>query len=550
MRSVASARRCSRFVVDDADRTVRRHVHAINDAAQVWAVVQRGLKPELARRRLKTFGVLKDKIRTQPSPRVVKKLVTLSRVLHQSGEFWLLLHHRIPRRRQHVPAGGGGALRCGKIEEVLQHGVNQRSERGGTRRGLGNSVNRPQPKHERTLCEVIRAGWGQAGWCGHAASLGESTDSARSDYREAMPQQRTRGLVIGRLLGAPVIVQPSTLLMLALLSYLFASAAGETTKRTLSIGFILAVSLVASVFLHEVAHAIAARAFGRRVTEIVLTLWGGHTSFESKNLTPVVNGVTAAAGPLMNLLIALAARGVLLLADPSGLTGVLISYIAWANVLLAVFNVLPGIPMDGGRILESLVWRLSGNRNRGMHVAAWGGRVVAVGVVAYALGTPIARGQNPSYVDVFAGVLVFSILWPSASAALRYSKVMMKRDVLSVATVMRPAVAVAYTVTVADAREAAAGVTDVVVLGADGAPAGRFEVAATDVVPEALRSTTPLQAVTVPLPRGAHVDADATADVLLAHVRQWWGKTDALVALRADAVAGIVRLADVTAALE
>lgn len=338
--------------------------------------------------------------------------------------------------------------------------------------------------------------------------------------------------------------------MLALLSYLFASAAGETTKRTLSIGFVLAVSLVGSVFLHEVAHAIAARAFRRKVTEIVLTLWGGHTSFESKNLTPVVNGVTAAAGPLMNLFIALGARGALVFVEPDGLPGMLISYIAWANVLLAVFNVLPGIPMDGGRILESIVWRMSGDRNRGMKVAAWGGRVVSVGVLAYALGAPIARGQNPTFVDVFAGVLVFAILWPAASAALRFSRVMMKREALSVATVMRPAVAVPYTAMVAEAREAAAGVGDVVVVGADGSPAGRFEVVATDVVPESLRATTALQAVTTPLPRGAHVDADGGSDVLLAQVRQWWGKTDALVALREDVVVGIVRLADVTAALE
>ncbi len=338
--------------------------------------------------------------------------------------------------------------------------------------------------------------------------------------------------------------------MLALLSYLFASAAGETTKRTLSIGFVLAVSLVGSVFLHEVAHAIAARAFRRKVTEIVLTLWGGHTSFESRNLTPVVNGVTAAAGPLMNLLIALGARGALVFVDPNGLPGMLISYIAWANVLLAVFNVLPGIPMDGGRILESIVWRMSGDRNRGMKVAAWGGRIVSVGVLAYALGAPIARGHNPTFVDVFAGVLVFAILWPAASAALRFSRVMMKREALSVATVMRPAVAVPYTAMVAEAREAAVGVGDVVVVGADGSPAGRFEVVATDVVPESLRATTPLQAVTTPLPRGAHVDADGGSEVLLAQVRQWWGKTDALIALREDVVVGIVRLADVTAALE
>lgn len=357
-------------------------------------------------------------------------------------------------------------------------------------------------------------------------------------------------MVLGRIFGAPVVVQPSTLLMVALLSYLFASAAGETTRRTLSIGFILALSLVASVFLHEVAHAIAARAFKRRVSEIVLTLWGGHTSFESKDLTPLVNGVTALAGPAMNILLAVMARIALIFTGPDGLTGMVVAYVAWANVLLAVFNVLPGIPMDGGRVLESLVWGVSGNRNLGTRVAAWGGRVVAVGVVVYALGAPFLSGGTPGIVDALAAVLVFSILWPAASAALKFSELMMKRDALTVASVMRPAVAVPYTVTVAHARQSAGGVKDVVVLGADDAPAGRFDMAATEQVPADLRDSTSLQAVTTPLPRGAHIDAHGGTELLLAQLREWWGRTDALVVFDEGTIVGIVRLVDVTAALE
>ncbi len=203
-----------------------------------------------------------------------------------------------------------------------------------------------------------------------------------------MEERRTKGILVGRILGAHVIVQPSTLVMLALLAYIFASASGETTTRTLSIGAPLAVALMGSVLLHEIAHAIAARLFGRSVKEIVLTLWGGHTSFESSDMTPTVNGVTAAAGPAMNLVIAGAASASIAVTDLGGLAGDLVSYIVWANLLLAAFNLLPGIPMDGGRVLESVVWALTRSQHRGTVVAAWGGRAVAVGVVVYSIASP------------------------------------------------------------------------------------------------------------------------------------------------------------------
>lgn len=364
-----------------------------------------------------------------------------------------------------------------------------------------------------------------------------------------MAERRTRGLVLGKILGAPVIVQPSTILMLVLLAYVFASSGGAATRRTFAIGVILAFALVCSVLLHEVAHAIAARAFGRRVSEIVLTLWGGHTSFDSANLTPAVSGVTAAAGPAMNLLIAGAARGGLAVAGDEGLMGLVLAYLAWANVALAVFNILPGIPMDGGRVLEAFVWRATGSQFVGTRVAAWGGRVVALALVGYVLGWPYLHGDTPRLFDVMAGGLVFSILWPSASAALRYSSAMMKRDSVTVASVMRAAVAVPYTATVAEAQQTAEGAAEVVVIGADGAPAGRFEVASIGEVPEELRASTSLQAVTLPLPRGAHIDASGDAEEMVARLREWWGRTDALVALDGDQIVGTVRLVDVTAAL-
>ncbi|WP_291382382.1 site-2 protease family protein [Demequina sp.] len=367
-----------------------------------------------------------------------------------------------------------------------------------------------------------------------------------------MEERRTRGLVVGRVLGAQVIVQPSTLLMLALLSYVFASASGETTASTLSIGVLLAVALMGSVLLHEFAHAIAARSFGRTVKEIVLTLWGGHTSFESHDMTPTVNGVTAAAGPAMNLVIAGAASATMAFTQLGGVAGAVVSYVAWANVLLAVFNLLPGIPMDGGRVLESVVWAITRNRNRGTVVAAWGGRVVAVGVVVYSIAGPLLSGGRPSLTSVVIAVLVFSILWPAASAALAFSSTMLRRDGVDVAGLMRAAVAVPYTYSVHEALGAAAtaGVEEVVVLGADDAPAGRFPVEQAQAVPESARLTTSLQSVTTPVPRGSEIPAGAASDVMIPALREWWGKSDVWVVRDGKAVVGIVRLVDVLAALK
>ncbi|MCB2413921.1 site-2 protease family protein [Demequina sp. TTPB684] len=367
-----------------------------------------------------------------------------------------------------------------------------------------------------------------------------------------MEERRTRGILVGRILGAQVIVQPSTLLMLALLAYVFASASGETTARTLSVGAMLAVALMGSVLLHEIAHAIAARLFGRSVNEIVLTLWGGHTSFESSEMTPTVNGVTAAAGPAMNLVIAGVAGATMAATELGGVAGSLVSYIVWANLLLAVFNLLPGIPMDGGRVLESVVWAITRNRHRGTVVAAWGGRVVAVGVVVYSIAGPLLSGERPSLTSVVIAVLIFSILWPAASAALAFSATMLRRDGVNAKSLMRDAVAVPYTVSVQEALDAAsaAGAVEVVVLGADDAPAARFPLEQAEAVPAPARATASLESVTTPVPRGAEIPAGAAAEVMIPALREWWGKTDVWVVRDGQDVVGIVRLVDVLAALK
>lgn len=368
---------------------------------------------------------------------------------------------------------------------------------------------------------------------------------------------------MGRIFGARIVIQPATLLMLAIFAYIIGTRGGaELNRESFTEGLMLAVLLVLSVFIHELAHAATAKGLGRDVHEVVLTLWGGHTSFDARGLTPLVSGLTAAAGPLANLVLggagwAILASGALETMGLPFFDGALsvqglVVYLVWANMLLAVFNALPGIPLDGGRVLEAIVWRATGNRLRGLVVAAWGGRVVAVIAVVVIVGLPLTQGMAPSLWNVMVGMLLFVAIWPAATAALRGAHTLDRREGVTAGSLMVSAVPIQFDATVAQAHERAhiAGAREVVVLAADGTPAGHFPVSLMDAVPPDAHENTGLQSVTMPLARGAVVGADLTGDALIEQLEQWWGNTDVWVVTDGGTVVGVVQLSQVMQALK
>lgn len=375
------------------------------------------------------------------------------------------------------------------------------------------------------------------------------------------PSHRTRGISLGRAFGGRIVVQPATLVMLVLLAYVFSTRGGnELDRRSFTEGLLLAILLFASVFVHELAHAATAKRLGREVHEVVLTLWGGHTSFDGRNMTPGVSGLTAIAGPVANVLLAGVGLVISIALDISvlellaadGIGYMLLGYLVYANIALAIFNSLPGIPMDGGRVLEAVVWGITGDRFRGLIVAAWAGRVIAVGVAVLIIGVPLAQGFAPDVFSMMVAALLFFVLWPAASAALRGARTLSRRESVSAASLMVPAIAIAYDVTVADAYEQAqhAHAREVVVLGADGVPAGHFPVTLMDAVPADARPSTGLTSVTMPLPRGAVVDANLTGDTLIQQLQQWWGSTDVWAVTDNGTVVGVAQLTEVMRALQ
>jgi len=362
-----------------------------------------------------------------------------------------------------------------------------------------------------------------------------------------------RGIKLGSINGAAIIVQPSTLIMLVVLAYIYASnSGGDITANTFAMGMLLAVLLFVSVFVHELAHAIAAWSYKRKVNAIVLTLWGGHTTFDARNLTPGVVGVTAIAGPAANALIAVGAWFTVRSGVLTGTVHDVVQWLVLANGLLAVFNVLPGIPMDGGKVLSSAVWAATGDRLKGTLIAGWAGRVVAIGVVLFTVGYPLARGRGVDIFTVGFAVLLFSVIWPAASGAIKSVKTQARREATSIAGLMRPAIGVPYSVSVGTAREGAlrAGAMDVVVLSADGVPAAMASVPTMDRVPLERRQEEELQSVSIPIPRGAVVTPLLDGEQLLAALREWYGRTDAWAVVDGQRVVGVVRLEDVLKAFQ
>ncbi len=155
-----------------------------------------------------------------------------------------------------------------------------------------------------------------------------------------------------------------------------------------AVAIVTTVLLFASLLAHEVSHAVVAKRNGIGVRQITLWLFGGVSELESEALTPAVDFRVAAVGPLTTFVLAglFGAFGLLLHHD-SGTMGVVataVGWLAWINLFLGAFNLLPGAPLDGGRVLRAAVWERTGDRVRAASTAADAGEVL--GFVLVGLG--------------------------------------------------------------------------------------------------------------------------------------------------------------------
>jgi Zn-dependent protease len=191
-----------------------------------------------------------------------------------------------------------------------------------------------------------------------------------------------RGLGLGRVLGIPVRLDLSwfagLLLFVAVSRELWAEDLPGPTAALLAVAFSLAY--FASVLVHELAHALAARALGVPTAEIRLFVFGGVARIRGEPAEAGGEALMAMAGPLASVTLA----GLLALAADAtrGSAADLLGLLFAGNLVLAAFNLLPGFPLDGGRIARALLWRATGRRLLATRVTAWAGRGLAGALVA------------------------------------------------------------------------------------------------------------------------------------------------------------------------
>ncbi|MFD6092760.1 site-2 protease family protein [Oerskovia sp. NPDC060338] len=366
----------------------------------------------------------------------------------------------------------------------------------------------------------------------------------------------TKGWVIGRVSGAPVILTPSWFLAAAVLTLLF-SPTVRSFAPGLGVGiylvsFVFVLLLFVSVFLHEVAHAVVAKSRGHEVTELAVTIWGGHTAYSGTSRRPLDGILISVVGPLTNLLLAVVCWFAFQAQPTMTVPALLLYAAAFSNAFVGVFNLLPGLPLDGGQILESAVWAVTGSRTRGTIVAGWVGRVVAVGVVAWALGWPLLNGYEVDLFTVAWAALIGAFLWSGAGAAITNGRTREAVSGLTVASLAYPAVAVPVATTVSDAVAAAqrAGAGHVVLTDALGHPVAYADPAAVAAVPTAQAPLTPVGAVAVGLPPTARVDVHLAGQAMLDAVASATRDAPLLVVTDAGRVVGLLDVSHVVAALQ
>jgi Zn-dependent protease len=302
---------------------------------------------------------------------------------------------------------------------------------------------------------------------------------------------RGGGLLLGRVLGVPVLVGPSWFVMAAFLTITIAQALATAlpTSQAYLVGASFALLLGVSVLLHELGHCLVARAFGLPVRRITIGFMAGATEITEPPQTPGREYAVAVAGPMVSLLLAGVGVALVPLFDQEGLARRVVENVAITNGLIAAFNLLPGLPLDGGRVLRSLVWKLQGDPGRATWVAAWAGRVVAVILVPLLLIVvlPWAGYGSNSLSNLLFAALIAGYIYTLATATLKRQEAVSRLPRISVAGLARTALRVPADMPVAEAvrRAQAVNARGLVVVDA----ADRIEA----VVSEAAVLATPEQ---------------------------------------------------------
>nr|WP_239148162.1 site-2 protease family protein [Actinoplanes tereljensis] len=232
----------------------------------------------------------------------------------------------------------------------------------------------------------------------------------------------------------------SMLLLAALVTVVYGNWVRSELDLPDPVGYLVGLGFVAcllgSVLLHELGHALTARRYRIGVRGITLELLGGWTEMDRDAPTPKVDALVSLAGPLVSLVLGGVATAVTLALPDRTLADQVAFQLAASNLLVAVFNVLPGLPLDGGRALRAGLWALIKDRNRATEAAAWSGRVIAFACMVVAIW--LYRLELVTLFGLAFVILVVFTLWQGAGQSIRLARMTRRFPLVDLAALARP----------------------------------------------------------------------------------------------------------------
>ncbi|MBW5485593.1 site-2 protease family protein [Streptomyces bambusae] len=363
---------------------------------------------------------------------------------------------------------------------------------------------------------------------------------------------------MGRPFGVPVYVAPSWFLVAALITWIFGNQLDEVLPGLGPVRYLVAlffaVALYASVLVHELAHAVAGLRFKLGVRRIQLQFVGGATQVEEAG-TPGREFVLAFVGPLLSLVLAGAFYLGMTAVDPRTVPGVLLAGLMIANLIVAAFNLLPGLPLDGGRMLRAVVWAVTGKAMTGTVAAAWVGRAIAIAVL---LGLPLLTetgflrvgdhetGGMDTVMNALLAAILAAIMWTGAGNSLRMARLREHLPGLRARGLTRRAIPVETATPLSEALRRAneAGARALVVVDGQGEPTAIVRESAIASVPEHRRPWVSVSGLAQDLTEGMKVSAELAGQDLLDHL-QATPATEYLVVEDDGAVYGVLSTHDV-----
>jgi Zn-dependent protease len=343
---------------------------------------------------------------------------------------------------------------------------------------------------------------------------------ARGQSADALPAHRP-SWVIARPFGIPVHVSPYWFIIAGVFIVIYANdlsaALSGSMRYVVAAAFV--ILLYASVLVHELSHSVVARGYGLPVRRILLYPLGGVSEIEREAPTPGREFAVAGAGPALSLALGAVGWGLAQVVQ-YGISGALVRQLLWANVIVGVFNLLPGLPLDGGRMLRAVIWKLTGKPGTATIAAAWVGRVLALGLLAIPFFSGGLTGGD--MVSTIWVVAIAAFMWFGASQSIKATRFRERLPALQARRLARRAISVPASTPLAEAvrRADEAGAGAIVIVDHENKPLAIVNEAAVTATPPDRRPWVEAGSMARTIEPGVILSADLQGMALLDAMRR------------------------------